>query len=53
MSDKFLFIARVGEKVDLKNTLNTNKVFDDEFSFERKSYKLLLDIDISKVIKGT
>lgn len=52
MSKKFVTIAKIGEKVNLNNISHTNKVFRDEFNFERKSYKLLLDIDISKVLKG-
>lgn len=52
MNKKFVAIAKIGEKINSTKKLHTNKVFGDEFNYDRKSYKLLLDIDISKVLKG-
>lgn len=45
-------IAKIGEKIVSQNTSKSVKVFQDEFFFENSSYKLLIEIDILKVIKG-
>lgn len=52
MSGKNVIIAKIGERIETIEELNKNKVFDDKFYFEKYHYQLLLDVDISKVIKG-
>lgn len=53
MSTVRVKIAKIGEKIQSKNTSRSVKVFDDEFFFGNASFKLLVDVDILKVIKGS
>lgn len=45
-------IAKIGNKTASKNTSKGVKVFDDEFFYGNNSFKLLIDVNILKVIKG-
>ncbi|XP_055320162.1 E3 ubiquitin-protein ligase SHPRH [Sitodiplosis mosellana] len=44
-------IAKIGEKIASTNTSKTVQVFQNEFFYDKSSYKLLIEIDMKKVIK--
>lgn len=52
MASNFVKIAKIGEKTASANTSKEVKVFDDEFFYGNSSFKLQIDIDILKVMKG-
>ena len=52
MALKFVKIAKIGEKIQSENTSRKVQTFQSEFFFEKCSYKLLIEINILKVIKG-
>lgn len=52
MATNFVKIARIGVKTLSDKTSKNLSVFDDEFFYRNAQYKLPIDIDIGKVIKG-
>lgn len=50
MDKEFVTIAKIGKIIDSNKHINT--VAEDKFDFEGKTYTLLLDIDVSKLLKG-
>lgn len=45
-------IAKIGVKIQSKSTSRIVKVFQNEFFFENSSFKLQIEVDIKKVLKG-
>lgn len=52
MASDLVWIAKIGEKTHSDNTSKNQRIFDDEFLYKNLQFKLLIDIDIGKVIKG-
>lgn len=52
MAANLVRIAKIGEKTLSDRTSINLRVFDDEFFYKNSQFKLLIDIDIGKVIKG-
>lgn len=53
MAADLVRIAKIGEKTLSDETTTKNlKVFEDEFFYKNSQFKLYIDIDIGKVIKG-
>lgn len=52
MAADLVRIAKIGEKTFSDKTSKNLRVFDDEFFYKNSQFKLLIDIDIEKVIKG-
>lgn len=52
MAANLVRIAKIGEKTHSDKTSRDLRVFDDEFFYNHSQYKLLIDIDIARVLKG-
>lgn len=52
MAADLVRIAKIGEKTHSDKTSKNSRIFDDEFFYNNSQYKLLIDIDIAKVLKG-
>lgn len=53
MSLEYVKIAKIGKKISTQNATRQIKVYQNEFFFENCNFRLEIDIDILKVIKGT
>lgn len=53
MSSETVLIAKIGKKILSENTSRSVKVFGNEFFYENCNFKLLVEVDIRKVIKGS
>lgn len=45
-------IAKIGEKILSDKKSENLRAFDDEFHYKNSKFKLFIEIDIVKVIKG-
>lgn len=52
MAVEFVKIAKIGDKIRSNYTSRSVKLFQDEFFYGNESFKLCMEIDILKVIKG-
>lgn len=52
MAADLVRIAKIGEKTHSDKTSRDLRVFDDEFFYNHSQYKLLIEIDIARVLKG-
>lgn len=52
MASNLVRIARIGEKISSEKISKNSRIFDGEFFFNGLQFKLLIDIEIRKVIKG-
>lgn len=52
MAADLVKIAKIGEKTLSEKTSRNLRVFNDEFFYNDSQFKLVIDIDIAKVIKG-
>lgn len=52
MAADLVRIAKIGQRTHSAKTSKDLRVFDDEFFYNNLQFKLLIDVDIAKVIKG-
>lgn len=52
MAADLVRIAKIGEKIHSDKISRNLRVFDDEFFYNNLQFKLLIDVDIAKVIRG-
>lgn len=52
MAADLVRIAKIGEKTHSDKTSKNSRIFDDGFFYNNSQFKLLIDIDIAKVLKG-
>lgn len=52
MDSDFVKIAKIGVKIVSENTSKSVKVLNDEFFFGNYSFRLVIEVDILKVVKG-
>lgn len=52
MAADLVRIAKIGQRTHSAKTSEDLRVFDDEFFYNNLQFKLLIDVDIAKVIKG-
>lgn len=53
MAADLVWIAKIGEKTLSDKFPKNLRVFDGEFLYKNSQFKLLIEIDIGKVIRGT
>lgn len=52
MASDLVKIAKIGEKVITQKTSSNVKLCKNEFFYRKSSFKLIVEIDIQKVLKG-
>lgn len=52
MATEFVKIAKIGQKITSQSTAIAVRTHHNEFNYKSSVYKLLVEVDIIKVIKG-